>query len=33
LAYEQKKSARMVNLHLVVKVPTGHNSRAVWDIE
>jgi len=33
LVYEQKKSARMVNLHLVVKISTGHNSRTVWDIE
>ena len=33
LAHEQKKSARMVNLHPVVKISTGHNSRTVWDIE
>jgi len=30
LAYEQKKSARMVNLLLVVKISTGHNPRTVW---
>jgi len=23
----------MVNLHLVVKISTGHNSRTVWDIK
>jgi len=36
LAYdEQKKSAPMVNLHLVVKISTGLNSRTIglWDIE
>ena len=33
LAYEQKKIARMVNLHLVVKISTGHNSRTVRDIK